>query len=54
VYQKSTRCGKCTGAHQTWNCQNQEPPKCAVSAGPHRSSDWQYMRHPYHKKYLAA
>lgn len=54
VCQKPTRCGKCTGAHQTWDCQGQEPPNCAVCAGPHRSSDWQCVRHPYHKRYLAA
>jgi hypothetical protein len=51
---KPTRCGKCTGAHQTWDCQSQEPPKCAVCSGPHRSSDWQCRRHPHYKRHLAA
>ena len=54
VCRKPTRCGKCTGAHQTSDCQSQEPPKCAVCTGSHRSSDWQCRRHPYHKRYLAA
>ena len=51
---RAARCGKCSGAHQTWDCQNQGPLKCAVCAGQHRSSDWQCRRHPHHKRYLAA
>jgi hypothetical protein len=50
---KSTKCGKCTGAHQTRDCQSEGPLKCAVCAGPHRVSDWQCRRHPNHKRYLA-
>ncbi|GIZ36536.1 hypothetical protein CKM354_000000700 [Cercospora kikuchii] len=37
---RATRCGKCTGPHQTRDCQSTDPPKCAVCAGGHRSSDW--------------
>jgi hypothetical protein len=51
---RATRCGKCTGAHQTRDCRSQDPPKCAVCAGGHRSSDWACKRHPYHRRYLAA
>ena len=51
---RATRCGKCTGAHQTRDCQSKDPPKCAVCAGGHRSSDWACKRHPHHKRYLAA
>lgn len=51
---RATRFGKCSGAHQTRDCQSQDPPKCAVCAGSHRSSDWACKRHPYHKRYLAA
>ena len=51
---RAARCGKCTGAHQTRDCNSQEPPKCAVCAGQHRSSDWQCVRHPHHRRYLAA
>ena len=51
---RPARCGKCSGAHQTWDCQSQDPPKSAVCAGQHRSSDWQCRRHPHHKRYLAA
>ena len=51
---RATRCGKCTGAHQTRDCQSQEPPKCAVCAGAHRSADWACKRHPHHRRYLAA
>lgn len=50
---KPTRCGKCSGAHQSRDCTSVDPPKCAVCAGTHRSSDWQCKRHPYHKRYLA-
>jgi hypothetical protein len=50
---KATRCGKCSGAHQSRDCASEGPPKCAVCAGTHRSSDWQCKRHPYHKRYLA-
>ena len=51
---RAARCGKCTGAHQTRDCNSHEPPKCAVCAGQHRSSDWQCVRHPHHRRYLAA
>lgn len=50
---KPSKCGKCSGAHRTWDCQSQDGPKCAVCAGRHRSSDWQCVRHPSHKKCLA-
>lgn len=50
---KPTKCGKCTGAHQTRDCQSERPSKCAVCAGSHRVSDWQCKRHPNHKRYLA-
>lgn len=50
---RAARCGKCTGAHQTRDCQSQGPPKCAVCAGQHRSSDWQCRRHPHHRRYVA-
>jgi hypothetical protein len=51
---RPARCGKCTGAHQTRDCNSQDPPKCAVCAGQHRSSDWQCVRHPHHRRYMAA
>lgn len=50
---RATRCGKCTGIHQTRDCHRQDPLKCAACLGQHRSSDWQCRRHPHHKRHLA-
>lgn len=48
-----TRCGNCSGGHQTRDCAGTAALKCPACLGAHTIKDWCCKHHPAHKKYLA-
>lgn len=53
VCRRTTRCGNCSGSHQTRDCTGTTPLKCPACMGAHTVKDWCYKHHLAHKKYLA-
>lgn len=48
-----TRCGNCSGGHQTRDCTGSAALKCPACMGAHTIKDWCCRHQPAHKKYLA-